>query len=195
MSKNISLILKNSLYLFARVILVCVLAFMAIPLASVSRNIFNPIFAVFYFIVLFYFFVLTTWHEGVRDRNRVEIGLIKENKAKGFISAGIVLLFLLLVNYLPMFFSPDSRGVFVTILSVVKVIFASAVSYATSVFIGDVDLSNMGGNAEHLMISSTVFTVIYTVCAVSSGISYIIGYKNIVLFGDKIEKIKSMFKS
>lgn len=195
MSKDLSLILKGSLYLFARVVLVCVLAFMAMPLASMAPDILNPILAIFYFIILLYFFVFTMWYEGVKDRNRVEIGLIKENKFKGFISAGIILFVLLLINYLPMFFSTDSKGVFISVLNVIKIIFSSSVSYEISFFIGSVDLSAMGGNWDHLIISSTVFTVIYIICAIGSGIGYIFGYKNIVIIGDKIEKIKKMFKS
>ncbi len=136
------------------------------------------------------------WHEGVRDRNRVEIGLIKENKAKGFISSGILLIFLLIVNYLPMFFDTESENIFVIIISVIKTVFSSSVSYLITLFVGNVDISQtMGGNMERLMISSTVFTVVYIICVIGAGIGYIFGYKNIVVIGDKIEKIKSMFKS
>ncbi|MBS5737914.1 MAG: hypothetical protein KHW62_07900 [Clostridiales bacterium] len=196
MSKDIKLILKGTLYLFARVVLLCVLVFMSIPIASVAPGIFQPIFAVFYFFILLYFFILTMWHEGVRDRNRVEIGLIKENKAKGFISSGILLIFLLIVNYLPMFFDTESENIFVIIISVIKTVFSSSVSYLITLFVGNVDISQtMGGNMERLMISSTVFTVVYIICVIGAGIGYIFGYKNIVVIGDKIEKIKSMFKS
>lgn len=196
MSKDIKLILKGTLYLFARVVLLCVLVFMSIPIASVAPGIFQPIFAFFYFFILLYFFILTMWHEGVRDRNRVEIGLIKENKAKGFISSGILLIFLLIVNYLPMFFDTESENIFVIIISVIKTVFSSSVSYLITLFVGNVDISQtMGGNMERLMISSTVFTVVYIICVIGAGIGYIFGYKNIVVIGDKIEKIKSMFKS
>ena len=136
MSKDIKLILKGTLYLFARVVLLCVLVFMSIPIASVAPGIFQPIFAVFYFFILLYFFILTMWHEGVRDRNRVEIGLIKENKAKGFISSGILLIFLLIVNYLPMFFDTESENIFVIIISVIKTVFSSSVSYLITLFVG-----------------------------------------------------------
>lgn len=196
MSKDVVLTLKGTLYLFARVVLVCVLAFMSYPLSSMAPEVMRPVLAVFYFIMLIYFFTFTMWNEGVRDRNRVEIGLIKENRAKGFISAGILLAFLLIVNYLPMFFDTQSQNVFVVIISVVKVVFSSAVSFAVSFFVKDVDISQtMGGNMSHLWVSSTVFTVIYLCCAVAAGIGYIVGYKNIVIFGDKIEKIRKMFKS
>lgn len=196
MSNDVKLTLKGTLYLFARVVLICVLAFMSIPVASMAPNIMNPILAVFYFIMMIYFWTLTMWHEGVRDRNRVEIELIRENKAKGFISSGILLLFLLVINYLPMFFSTESKNIFVTVISVIKVVFSSSVSYAVSFFVGTVDISQtMGGNPERLLISSTVFTVIHLICAICAGIGYMVGYKNIVIFGDKIEKIKKMFKS
>lgn len=196
MSKDVVLTLKGALYLFARVVLVCVLAFMSYPLSSMAPNVMRPILAVFYFIMLMYFFVFTMWNEGVRDRNRVEIGLIKENKAKGFISSGIVLAFLLIVNYLPMFFDIQSKNIFVIVISVIKVVFSSAVSFAVSMFLPNVDISQtMGGNMSHLWVSSTVFTVIYLLCAIGAGIGYIVGYKNIVFIGDKIEKIKKMFKS
>lgn len=196
MSKDVVLTLKGALYLFARVVLVCVLAFMSYPLSSMAPDIMRPILAVFYFIMLMYFFIFTMWNEGVRDRNRVEIGLIKENRAKGFISAGIVLALLLIINYLPMFFNTQSQNIFVIIISVIKVVFSAAVSFAVSLFVHNVDISQtMGGNMDHLLVSSSVYTVIYLLCAVGAGIGYIVGYKNIIIIGDKIEKIKAMFKS
>ena len=73
MSKDVVLTFKGALYLFARVVLVCVLAFMSYPLSSMAPSVMRPILAVFYFIMLMYFFVFTMWNEGVRDRNRVDV--------------------------------------------------------------------------------------------------------------------------
>lgn len=95
-----------------------------------------------------------------------------------------------------MFFDTESENIFVIIISVIKTVFSSSVSYLITLFVGNVDISQtMGGNMERLMISSTVFTVVYIICVIGAGIGYIFGYKNIVVIGDKIEKIKSMFKS
>lgn len=91
--------MKCGAWLLARVCLVAMLSFMSFTLtAFVSTNILVPIFAVFYTLMLAYFFVFTMWTEGNSDTNKVKIGLMSEMKSKGFMAAAAVLLPLIIIN-------------------------------------------------------------------------------------------------
>ena len=49
------------MYLFLRVVLVSILAAMALAACEFAPTVLTPIFALFYFIMLIYFFVFTMW--------------------------------------------------------------------------------------------------------------------------------------
>lgn len=189
-------VFKGSLYLFARYVLICVLVFMTVPLSGILPNILNPILGFFYLFVLLYFFIFTMWHEGKRDKNRVETGQLKELKSKGFICAAIVAVFLSIFVVSPMFFSPDSESVVLTVLAILKTAFCMPIAYLIPVFFNlDVDIeSSYGGNIENLTASTILFLIVMAICIISCGIGYISGYKSIQIIEPVKQKVKNLFK-
>ncbi|MDF2686026.1 MAG: hypothetical protein K0S55_1207, partial [Clostridia bacterium] len=127
--------LKASLYLLARVILVCILSFLSIPMASIAPGIFRPILGIFYFSIMLYFFVFTMWYEGGKDINRINTEMVNKNLGKGFISASILTIPLCIINIVPLFFPSDLKNIFVTIFGVLKIIFSMSNIFTIQIFI------------------------------------------------------------
>lgn len=165
---------------------------MSIPLVSLAPSILRPALGIFYFFVLLYFFVFTMWYEGGKDINRLNTGLIKKNMGKGFISAAIVAVPLCIIHIVPIFFPPEMKNLFATILGVLKVIFSMSSVFAVQIFIKDeVDITQgVGGNLESAYIAAFVYCGILLICVIGSGIGYIVGFKQIPIFKPWLDKWK-----
>ena len=186
--------LKCSRYLLARIILVCMLSFMAIPLSSVAPNILNPILAVLYTGMLIYFFVLTMWHEGGKDANRVEIGAMKPMPYKGFLAAFIVTVPLMILSYSMYAVGADVKNTAVDVLRIIKLIFSFSTSYAITMFTSTSESDILQGaetQSADALVAVIVFCVIYFVASLSAGVGYIFGYRKI----EVVSKIKATFLS
>jgi len=183
--------LKCSVYLLARVILVTMLSFMAIPLSSSAPEILNPILAVFYTFMIIYFFVLTMWHEGGKDSNRVSTGVMNETLYKGFVSAAIVCIPVILLTVF-MLLVKNADNPVTNALSIIEVIFVVSVYYAVSlvtpVTAADITEGVVATTADRIP-TVIVFCVIYTACIIAAGIGYIVGYKKILIFKPITDKI------
>lgn len=195
--KTVSRTFLLSFYLLLRVVLVSVLSLMAIPLMSWNEDIMCPILAVFYLFVLFYFFCFTSYTEGFSDRNRIETGIIRENKNKGFLSAGILLAVMFAVGGVLMVLrTTDNYSNFgYVILNIIYMAFAYSTSFSIYFFqkgsYGITDVS--GGDIQRLTSGLIVFAVIYIIAFILAGISYRIGNAGKHPVKDAITKIKSAF--
>jgi hypothetical protein len=184
--------LKCSLYLLARIILVCMLSFMAIPLSSVAPGILNPILAVLYTGMLIYFFVLTMWHEGGKDANRVETGSMKEMPYKGYLAAFIVTVPLMANSYAMYAVGADISNPVIMALKIVWTVSAFSTSYAINLFTSTSEANIMEGTptlSSDALTAVIVFCVIYFVASICAGIGYTFGFKKIEVF----PKIKKFF--
>ncbi len=97
---------KNAFHLFLRYIMICVFMFMCVILIATNTTLLGPIFGVFYFIALIYYFWFTMKTEGGLDVNRVKIGQMPFFRWKGAVCALIVAVPLMIINIIPNFF-PD----------------------------------------------------------------------------------------
>lgn len=97
---------KNVLNLFLRYIMICVFMFMCVVLISSNAALLGPIFGVFYFAALIYYFWFTMRTEGELDVNRVKIGQMPRFRFKGAVCALILVIPLMIINIVPNFF-PD----------------------------------------------------------------------------------------
>ena len=166
--KSLSHIFKLTSYLFLRILLICALSMMASTL-TIKAPIMNPIFGIFYFFALIYFFALTCHHEGMSDRNRVETSLIKKKKAKGFISAAIIIVPMLLAGAIPVIFMDGIKNIFTNVLSIIYAIFSLSVMNLADTFVGDTGSKT---------IAFAVYATVYAVCLICAGISYILGFED-----------------
>lgn len=122
---------KSSLYLLLRLLMISLLSFMSIPLWGKSVEILGPILAVFYFIILMYFFVFTMWSVGRKDVIKVNSGNMKINKLKGFIAGGFVLIPTVIFYFLPEFFPKETTNAVVRlILNMLKLFFTMSCTFA-----------------------------------------------------------------
>ena len=96
---------KNALNLFLRYGMICVFVFMCVVLISTNPTWLGPLFGVFYFIALIYYFWFTMRTEGELDVNRVNIGQMPRFRFKGAFCALIVAVPLMIVNVVPNFFA------------------------------------------------------------------------------------------
>ena len=142
----------------------------------------NPILGVFYLFALMYFFILTCHHEGMSDRNRVETALIRKNKAKGFISAAIVIVPMLLAGAIPVIFMNGIENVFTNVLSIIYAVFSLSVMNLADAFVGDTGSK---------LIAFGVYAAVYLICFICAGISYVLGFEDKHPF----RKITSKFDS
>lgn len=181
---EIKSILRSIWFLLLRFILVCVLCFMTIPLASFAPAIMPPILGFFYGGVLLYFYIFTMWSVGKKDTNLVKTGIAKENLAKGFLAAGILAVVLFIFVLIPSFFPPDAAGTAAVIFNLIKFCLTMCVNYLITFFFGPA--SPYG--------TVIVFGIMMVLCTVSAGIAYLVGYKNIPLIEPFLQKIKKMWK-
>ena len=189
--------LKCSLYLLARVILVCMLSFMAIPLSSVAPNILNPILAVLYTGMLIYFFVLTMWHEGGLDANRVEIKTMKPMPYKGYLAAFIISLPLMANSYAMYAVGSDVSNPVIRALKIVWVVSAFSTSYAINFFTSTSEADILEGaptQSSDALTAVIVFCVIYFVASICAGLGYTFGFKKIEVVSKLKEKFLALFK-
>lgn len=188
--------LKCSVYLLARIILVCMLSFMALPLSSMYPPLFNPVLAILYTFMLIYFFVLTMWHEGGKDANRVEIGAMKPMPYKGYLSAFIVTIPLMINSFAMYAIGPEVRNAVVSVLRVVKVIFSFSTSYAITLFTSTTESDILEGaqaQASDALSAVIVFCVIYFVASICAGIGYTFGFKKIEVINPLKKQIMDLF--
>ena len=188
--------LKCSVYLLARIILVCMLSFMALPLSSMYPPLFNPVLAILYTFMLIYFFVLTMWHEGGKDANRVEIGAMKPMPYKGYLSAFIVTIPLMINSFAMYAIGPEVRNAVVSVLRVIKVIFSFSTSYAITLFTSTTESDILEGaqtQASDALSAVIVFCVIYFVASICAGIGYTFGYKKIEVLNPLKKQITDLF--
>ena len=188
--------LKCSVYLLARIILVCMLSFMALPLSSMYPPLFIPVLAILYTFMLIYFFVLTMWHEGGKDANRVEIGAMKPMPYKGYLSAFIVTIPLMINSFAMYAIGPEVRNAVVSVLRVVKVIFSFSTSYAITLFTSTTESDILEGaqtQASDALSAVIVFCVIYFAASVCAGIGYTFGYKKIEVLNPLKKQITDLF--
>ena len=97
---------KNVRDLALRYLMICVFVFMCTVIISQSSDLLGPLFGIFYFIALIYYFWFTMKTEGGLDVNRVKIGQMPFFRWKGAVCALILVVPLMIVNIIPNFF-PD----------------------------------------------------------------------------------------
>ncbi len=95
---------KNVWHLFLRYIMICVFMFMCVVLISANSAILGPLFGIFYFIALIYYFWFTMRTEGELDVNREKIGQMPRFRWKGAVCALILAVPLMIINFVPNFF-------------------------------------------------------------------------------------------
>lgn len=193
--RTVGLIFKLTFFYFLRLILVCALSFMAIPLGSFSPKIIWPVLAVFYFLIILYFYSFTSHSEGLTDRNRIETGLIKRIPFKGYISSGILTLILIVIGIVPFIYGYDSSHVVCRIFLILYYILSMSTAFAAQVFVGvDVSDINTDMNMENLITRFVVFAVIMIICTIVAGISYKLGLENKHPVKPFIDKVSGWLK-
>ena len=95
---------KNVRNLALRYIMFCGLVFMCIPLITSYNSVLGPLFGVFYFAGLIYYFWFTMKVEGELDVNRVNIGQVPRFRWKGAVCALFLAVPLMILNIIPLFF-------------------------------------------------------------------------------------------
>ena len=190
--------MKLSLYLFLRLILVCILALMSIPVAGFATDVTTPLLAIFYFLMIMYFFIFTAWSVGGRD-------VIKNNRtnkspflAKGFIAAFIIAAFLVIVFFMPniissLIGSPSGSLYLVFYFMKLFFIFFSAYSrvWVHSIVSGiPISGDETLGDINASVAATIAFFVILLCCVIGAGIGYIVGYKQIKIIQPWLDKWK-----
>ena len=97
---------RNVLNLFLRYAMICVFMFMCVVVISSNAALLGPLFGIFYFVALIYYFWFTMRTEGELDVNRVKIGQMPRFRFKGAVCALILAVPLMIINIVPNFF-PD----------------------------------------------------------------------------------------
>lgn len=95
---------KNAWNLLLRYVMICVFVFMCVILIATNSKVLGPIFGVFYFIALIYYFGFTMKAEGELDVNRVSNGSMPRFRWKGAVCALVVAIPLMIINIIPNFF-------------------------------------------------------------------------------------------
>ncbi|MBO5213720.1 MAG: hypothetical protein J6B86_02995 [Clostridia bacterium] len=95
---------RNVLNLFLRYAMICVFMFMCVVVISSNAALLGPLFGVFYFVALIYYFWFTMRTEGELDVNRVKIGQMPRFRFKGAVCALILAVPLMIINVVPNFF-------------------------------------------------------------------------------------------
>jgi len=191
-------ILRSSSHLLLRVILVCALSFMSITIISISPELMIPFLAIFYFIVMLYFFTFTMWHAGVQDINKVKLNTQKETLYKGFLSALIVVLPLCMFNIIPLFFDLSQSNIFYTIFGIIKVVFSMCCVFAITFITGGNAMTFAENEGEavqpiNAILSTEIYCIMMIIFVIGAGIGYIFGYKRIEIFPPLYKNIKKMF--
>jgi len=172
------------------------LSFMALPMSSMAPDILNPILAILYTFMLIYFFVLTMWYEGGKDANRVETGVMKPMPYKGYLSAFIVTIPLMINSYAMYAIGPEVKNIFVSILRIIKVVVSFSTSYAITLFTTTSESDILEGaptRAGDALTAVIVFCVIYLIASVCAGIGYTFGYKKIEVINPLKKMIMGLF--
>ena len=192
--------MQLSLYLFLRLVLVCILALMSIPVARFATDVTTPLLAIFYFLMIMYFFIFTAWSVGGRD-------VIKNNRtnkspflAKGFIAAFIIAAFLVIVFFMPNIISSligSPSGSLYLVFHFMKLffIFFSAYSmvWVQSIVSGIpilISVDEILGDINASVAATIAFFVILLCCVIGAGIGYIVGYKQIKIIQPWLDKWK-----
>ncbi len=192
-------ILKLSLSLLLRTILVCMLSFMAVitlGMIGTSNGEINPvvavIFGIIYLFMLVYFFVYTAWVEGVKDNNRVNIGQANEMVWKGFASAAVVVIPVVIIFIVTYVFMDVQNGI-MSLLNILKLIFVWAGIYLTVPFTGGISTTSVDADGVAdptlALYMTVVLCAVYILSAVCSGVGYIFGYKKISFIPQLVNKL------
>ena len=96
---------KNVWNLFLRYLMICGFMFMCVVVISTNSRLFGPLFGVFYFVALIYYFWFTMRTEGELDVNREKIGQMPRFRWKGAVCALILAIPLMIINVVPNFFA------------------------------------------------------------------------------------------
>lgn len=108
---------KNVWNLFLRYVMICIFMFMCVVIISTNSSLLGPIFGIFYFIALIYYFWFTMKVEGELDVNREKVGQMPRFRFKGAVCALILAVPLILFNLIPNFFAdpvPDEYRAYFT---------------------------------------------------------------------------------
>ncbi|PWM46588.1 MAG: hypothetical protein DBX47_02065 [Clostridiales bacterium] len=189
--------MQTTLYLFLRIVLVCILAAMSIPITSFATDITIPILAVFYFLMIMYFFIFTAWTVGGKDviaNNRTKQ---KPFMAKGFVAAGIVAVFLAIVFFMPNVISStmgSSNSIFL-IFYFLKLGFTMFSAYPlvwTHSLVSGISMSSdeVMGDTFSSVAATIVYFAIIVCCVIGAGVGYIVGYKQIKIIQPWLDKWK-----
>ena len=176
LSHNLTLIL----HLFLRVILVCILSIMASAVAATAPMFLNPLLGLLYLFAIIYFFTFTCNFEGTRDRNKVETGLIRENKGKGFLCSGVLVSTMIIVGAIPTFWGTET--IFTKIVSVIYYILSMSVWNLVEIFTS---------GAENSMVRFIIYATVYIICFILAGVGYRLGYENKHPFKPLADKFSS----
>ncbi|MBE6890610.1 MAG: hypothetical protein E7481_01155 [Ruminococcaceae bacterium] len=191
-------VLKLSLSLLLRTVLVCMLSFMAVitlGMIASSNGEINPvvavIFGLIYLFMLLYFFTYTSWVEGGRDNNRVAIGQATEMLYKGYLSAAIVVIPIIAIFVISYVFM-DVQNSVMGVLNILKLIFVWAGIYLTVPLTGGISTTTVdteGADPTLALYMTLILCAVYIIAAVCSGVGYVFGYKKISFIPKLTDKI------
>jgi hypothetical protein len=111
---------------------------------------------------------------------------------KGFISAAILTVPLCAINIIPLFFTPDLKNIFASVIGILKLIFSMSNVFTAQIFIktGFDIAQDVGVNTESTIIATVVYCSVMLICTIGAGIGYIIGFKQIPLIKPWLNKWK-----
>ncbi len=172
--------LKLSLYLLLRVLMICLLSFMSVPVVEMSGfSWLNGVFAVFYVIVLLYFVIFTCWSIGGKDKIRVDAGRQPANNLRGLAATGLIFGMMEVVFLLAVYL-PDS--LLRQVMNVVNMVLSFCGYYLLYIF--------LFGSTYPGTYGVWVYTVLMLVCVISGGVGYYMGAKNIQFIQPWLNKWK-----
>ena len=189
--------MKISGYLFLRLVLVCILAAMSIPVTGFFTDVTIPVLAIFYFIMIMYFFIFTSWIVGGKEVLADNRTKQKPFMAKGFVSAGIVGVFVAIIFFMPNVIAATmgtSNSLYL-IFYFIKIGFSMVSAYPmiwTQSIVAGVSMSSTApiGDSFSSVAATIVFFAIIVCCIIGSGVGYIVGYKQIKIIQPWLDKWK-----
>ena len=175
-------VLRSSLDVFLRTLMVSALAFASYPLVAAAKDfgyVISCVLAVFYYLVFMYFCIFNLWTAGEKDKIKVNAGHMKPMVWKGFVSDAVVFVPTAIVYTLANVLPKNTLG---DVFRIINVVLTEHSMYIYSMF----RISNSGGGLTGALITA-FFCLSGTVAA---GVSYIVGFKGIKIIQPWLDQWK-----
>ena len=125
------------------------------------------------------------WSVGGKDRIKVDRGVMKKNMAKGFVSSGILAVFLLFIYFASFLFGQFMDELVLRVWGFIKLFFTMFPMYMT------IWLTSLEVSADiQTLVAAIVYVVTLISCVVGAGIGYIVGFKRIPIIQPWLDKWK-----